>query len=134
MTVPPPVPGLVERLRAAPDDLYDPKDIFAIIREAADEIDRLRTALAASEGRAAFLSDRNVETSMLAHKWMVAHDKAQAGQPYDFPAPADVPEAIARAEALEAALKRIAAMSDKRASRAVEIARAVITPPKDKTT
>src|SRR4051812_11180050 len=41
------------------------------------------------------LNDWLVETQMLAHKWMVAHDKLKAGKPYDFPQPADLPNAVA---------------------------------------
>lgn len=55
------------------------------------------------------LNDRNVEASMLAHKWMVAHDMLQAGKPVEYPEPADVPNAIARAERAEAALAKVQA-------------------------
>lgn len=50
------------------------------------------------------LNDRVAETQMLAFKWMDAHDKLQAGRPYKFPSPADLPECVA--ELLEA-LRRI---------------------------
>lgn len=50
------------------------------------------------------LYERLVETQMLAHKWMEAHDKRAAGKPYDYPKPADVPECVAENERLRAAL------------------------------
>jgi hypothetical protein len=59
------------------------------------ELDRmLRTVNAAMDAQAAEierLRDRNVEVAMLAHQWMVAHDRLKAGETYDFPSPADVP-------------------------------------------
>jgi len=70
----------------------------------------LRTALARIEeleGENRQLSARNAEISMLAHRWMVAHDMRQAGKPYDFPEPADLPKSEARALAAEAQVKRL---------------------------
>lgn len=55
-------------------------------------------ALAASTAREkakdAFWNERCADVQMLAHNWMVAHDKLQAGEPYDYPSPADLPEAL----------------------------------------
>jgi hypothetical protein len=53
------------------------------------------------------LYERLVETQMLAHKWMVAHDKLAAGKPYDYPKPADVPECVAENERLRDALEQL---------------------------
>ena len=50
------------------------------------------------------LNDMNVEISINAHQWMVAHDMRAAGEPYFFPKPADTPELLARATTAEASL------------------------------
>jgi hypothetical protein len=62
---------------------------------------------AEAERELAEARDRNVEVSMLAHKWMAAHDMLAAGKPYDFPTPADVPNSIARADSLQAQLSAL---------------------------
>lgn len=61
------------------------------------------TALASGSGdhaELARLGDRNVELSVLAYKWMEAHDALKSGQPYDYPSPADVPAIIAENAAM----------------------------------
>ena len=45
------------------------------------------------------LNGRLAETQMLAFKWMEAHDKRAADKPYDFPKPADYPDALATLQA-----------------------------------
>jgi hypothetical protein len=47
---------------------------------------------------------RNAEVSMLAHKWMVAHDMLKEGKPYEYPTPADLPNAVAENTRLREAL------------------------------
>jgi len=61
----------------------------------------------AAEAEVARLTDRVAELNMLAHGWMVAHDMRAAGKPVTFPAPVDLPNAIARAEASEAEVTRL---------------------------
>lgn len=63
------------------------------------------TPLAPAQAEIERLRERCIETNMLAHRWMAAHDKLKAGLPYDLPAPADVPESEARALAAEAQVK-----------------------------
>lgn len=53
------------------------------------------------------LNARNVEVSMLAHQWMVAHDNRVSGLPVVYPSPADMPEAEARALVLEARVSEL---------------------------
>ncbi|MFA4899917.1 MAG: hypothetical protein WC563_10360 [Brevundimonas sp.] len=48
---------------------------------------------------------RNAEASMLAYKWMEAHDRLKVGLDYDLPSPADVPAEKARADRLAKALE-----------------------------
>lgn len=62
----------------------------------------LLSALTSKDEEIEFYKRRNVEVSMLAHKWMIAHDLLAAGKPYDFPSPTDVPAALARATQAEA--------------------------------
>lgn len=45
------------------------------------------------------LHERLADTQMLAFKWMEAHDKLHAGKPYEFPKPADLPDALAEKDA-----------------------------------
>jgi hypothetical protein len=89
--------GLVERLRfdAARCEATYSKGIASNIEEAI-------AALVAANSRLAATEKSNVELSVLAHKWMEAHDKLKAGEPYSFPSPADVPALVRRAEAAEA--------------------------------
>lgn len=73
-----------------------------------------RTALASGSGDHAELerlADRNVELSVLAYKWMEAHDALKSGQPYDYPSPADVPTLLAENAALRDERDQIAGES-----------------------
>lgn len=63
-------------------------EFYALGDEAAD-------ALESAQAEIARLNDRLVETQMLSFKWMEAHDKLKAGEPYSFPSPADLPKALA---------------------------------------
>lgn len=47
------------------------------------------------------LEARLLEAEMRAHKWMEAHDKLAAGKPYDYPKPADLPDALAEITRLQ---------------------------------
>lgn len=92
--------------------------LCGMVEDCCDEIDRLNSRLAQQASFIAVLQlkidqqvetiaateARNVDVSVLAHKWMEAHDKLKAGKPYDFPSPADKPALLARAEAAEQAL------------------------------
>lgn len=62
------------------------------------------TRIAELEAEVAALHNHNASVSMLAHKWMEAHDKLMARQPYELPSTVDLPDAIRRAEKAEAAL------------------------------
>ena len=67
------------------------------------------TALASGSGdhtELERLADRNVELSVLAYKWMEAHDALKSGQPYDYPSPADVPTLLAENAALRESISR----------------------------
>lgn len=56
-----------------------------------------------AEARATAAEARNAELSMLAYRWMEAHDRLKAGENYDLPSPADLPAAEAQlAKAKEA--------------------------------
>ena len=95
-------------MRQAADALSDPNPILAATVE---EAEAARQEL---EREATRLNARNVEASILAYKWMVAHDHLRVGLPYDLPRVADVPaseaarqSAEARVEALEMALHEI---------------------------
>ena len=58
--------------------------------------------------KAAWLEKQNVEMSMNAYQWMARHDRISAGKDGgDFPRPADVPDAIIRAERAEAELAEL---------------------------
>jgi hypothetical protein len=65
----------------------------------AEDLKKLPDVLAALEAEKARLYQRLVDTQMLAHKWMEAHDKLHSGLPYEFPKPADLPDALASLEA-----------------------------------
>lgn len=47
---------------------------------------------------------QNADVQMNSFMWMNAHDALKAGKDYSLPTPADLPNAIARAEAIEAVL------------------------------
>lgn len=86
--------------------------IDAVQACAQEEADRLASKateaqiVAASwKDRATAAEARNAELSMLAYKWMEAHDRLQSGLHYDLPNPADVPAEKARADRLAKALK-----------------------------
>jgi hypothetical protein len=101
---------------AALDELVDDAtQVCGLLTEAADVIERQAELIAA-------LEQRSLENTMLAHGWMVAHDQLLGfiqerpdalrdlianGPRRDYPSPADVPNALARIAALEAALERI---------------------------
>lgn len=70
-------------------------DILDLLGQLKAERDEARDQLA-------YYQRRSLDNHILAHGWMVAHDSLQAGMPYKFPEPADLPEAIDRAEAAEA--------------------------------
>ena len=59
-----------------------------------------------AEARIRELEARCLELSMLAYRWMEAHDLLKAGKSYNFPSPADLPTSEARATAAEAQLAR----------------------------
>lgn len=74
---------------------------------AQEEADTLASKLTNAEIVAASWKDRataaearNAEVSMLAHRWMEAHDRLKAGLDYDLPTPADLPNEKARADRL----------------------------------
>ena len=87
--------GLIERLRdeAALCRSETAVDVAELLEEAAD-------ALTASE-------KRRRETDMLAYKWMVAHDRLAAGLQYEFPSPANIPDALARVNELETFVRSV---------------------------
>ena len=58
------------------------------------------------------LNDRNVEVSVLAHKWMVAHDSLKDGLPYDYLSPADVPALTAENARLRGELGKADVLAD----------------------
>lgn len=58
-------------------------------------------AIAALAAEVERLTQRSLESRMLAHGWMEAHDKLHAHKSYNFPKPADLPDSIARAETAE---------------------------------
>lgn len=96
-------------LRQAFPDFPGASIDYIIYRTRVDESNKWREENKKLQARVAKLEDerdsmeqRNVELSVLAHNWMVCHDRSKAGLPYDFPAPADVPELKARVAALEA--------------------------------
>jgi len=68
---------------------------------------KILAALEQASTRLRDMEERLVETQMLAHKWMEAHDKLHSGKPYDFPKPADLPEALARLRDMERALAKL---------------------------
>jgi len=74
-----------------------------------DTFDAVRRVIALAR-EAEGLRERNAEAGMCAHRWMVAHDRLKAGQPYDLPAIADLPDATARA--LKAEAERDAALRE----------------------
>ncbi len=43
---------------------------------------------------------------MLAYTWMEAHDKLRAGEPYRFPKPTDLPDALAEIARLRSILAK----------------------------
>lgn len=94
---------VVERLREYADH-YDPVDddaaehLRALLTQAADLI--ARQTAERDEATAQSLAN-----NILSHGWMVAHDCLKSGLPYKYPAPADVPETLARALTAEAALQ-----------------------------
>jgi hypothetical protein len=53
------------------------------------------------------LEQRNLEVSILASKWMEAHDNLKAGKPYKFPTVADKSDLEAEIERLRDALERV---------------------------
>jgi hypothetical protein len=61
---------------------------------AATELEALLSDKQALERENERLNDRNVEVSMLAHQWMVAHDNRTAGLPVTYPSPADAPASL----------------------------------------
>ena len=61
-----------------------------------------------AERRLEAVEKRNADVSMLAYKWMVAHDCRAAGEPYLLPTPADLPNALAERDALALRLDRYA--------------------------
>lgn len=65
---------------------------------ARDLLNALASRLKAAEAAVERLNERNVELSVHAHKWMVAHDMLKAGKPYDYPTPTDVPDLLAEVE------------------------------------
>jgi hypothetical protein len=65
-----------------------------------EEIDKLSERLVAAEESAA-------ESQFLAYKWMVAHDRLKAGESYEFPAAADLPEVLAPIADLERRLSTV---------------------------
>ena len=46
------------------------------------------------------------ETHMLAYRWMEAHDKLRAGEPYRFPKPTDLPEALGEIDRLRSIIAK----------------------------
>ncbi len=54
-----------------------------------------KSELAILVSEIARLKTNAAETHMLAYTWMEAHDKLRAGEPYKFPKPTDLPEALA---------------------------------------
>lgn len=54
-----------------------------------------------------FWNERCADVSMLAHKWMVAHDCLKEGKPYSYPEPADLPNAIIKLEQENARLRGV---------------------------
>lgn len=77
--------------------LFHRDDLWAVTTE---ELNRLQHALTASE-------KRRRETDMLAYKWMVAHDRLAAGLQYEFPSPANIPDALARVNELETFVRSV---------------------------
>ena len=57
------------------------------------------------EGENERLHGRTLELQTHAWKWMEAHDCLKSGRSYDFPRPADLPDALAEIERLRAALE-----------------------------
>lgn len=112
--------GLLEKIIADFLDLHDDDSgPVVLLRESRDELTSLRTKLAEAEARNQQLNDRNVEVSMLAHQWMLCHDKLKAGEPYSFPTVADLPatiaahaKRIAELEATDRAVLRFAGMDN----------------------
>lgn len=66
----------------------------------AEMLRELSRSLTASE-------KRRRETDMLAYKWMVAHDRLAAGLQYEFPSPANIPDALARVNELETFVRSV---------------------------
>jgi hypothetical protein len=66
--------------------------------DAADVIEAQSATIERLSAENEALNDRLVETEMRAHQWMRAHDLLKAGKPYDFPSPADLPNALAELE------------------------------------
>lgn len=85
---------LIEQLAAWPTrvDRALTTNIEFLMKSAARTLAAACEAEAGDRERA--WNDRLCETQMLAHKWMVAHDRLQAGKPYDFPKPADLPDTV----------------------------------------
>ena len=75
--------------------------------------------------RATAAEARNAEVSMLAHRWMEAHDRLKAGLDYDLPTPADLPNEKARADRLAKALEALEAERKREGVNLAHLKRAV---------
>lgn len=78
-----------------------------LLKELADTIERQARELAEAKQKLTYTEESAADTAMRAHKWMVAHNNLMAGKPYEYPEPADLPNAIARAETAEAEIARL---------------------------
>jgi hypothetical protein len=96
---------LVERLGYIAAILLANKNKFAVpdhINQKAETVRKAATAIQTLTAENERKQARILELNMLAFKWMDAHDKLKAGEPYDWPCTTDMPDALARIAELEA--------------------------------
>jgi hypothetical protein len=71
------------------------------------ELDEAQSAATDWRRRSIYAQDGAAESMMLAFKWMTVHHRHSIGLPYTLPRPADLPDALRRAEASEAEVGRL---------------------------